>query len=224
MTRAARTTRPRVALVGADGAGKSTISLLLETAPLPAPVKRIYMGVNLEASTLMLPTTRLLVLAKRARGGRPDLVGTPPGRLSARGTARMVVWILEEWLRQAVAWGYTRAGYLVVFDRHFLADYHHSDIEPGAAGRGVVRAAHGWMLQHAYPKPDLVVCLDAPSAVLFARKPESSLQSLEQRRQQYLRLADAVPAFVVVDADRPVDAVLDDVLSAIRRHWEVSAA
>ena len=42
--------RLRVALVGADGAGKSTITGLLETAPLPAPVKRIYMGVNLEAS------------------------------------------------------------------------------------------------------------------------------------------------------------------------------
>ena len=39
--------------------GKSTITGLLESAPLPAPVKRIYMGVNLESSSLMLPTTRL---------------------------------------------------------------------------------------------------------------------------------------------------------------------
>ena len=47
---------------------------MLEQEPLPLPVKRIYMGVNLEASSLMLPTTRLLLAAKRARGRRPDLV------------------------------------------------------------------------------------------------------------------------------------------------------
>ena len=230
-----RSPRIRVALVGADGAGKSTISQMLETAPLPAPVKRIYMGVNLDASSLMLPTTRLLVAAKRARGGPPDLVGTPPDRSariggprtwrrSARSTARMLVWILEEWLRQAVAWRYSRAGYLVVFDRHFLADYYHSDIEPRSARRGAVSALHGWMLQHAYPKPDLVICLDAPGSVLFARKPESSQEWVEQRRRQYLRLADAVPAFVVVDADRPLDEVFTDVVDAICDLWKATAA
>ena len=158
---------------------------LLETAPLPAPVKRIYMGVNLEASSLMLPTTRLLVSAKRRarRSTRPRRLAAPGGprrrpapqlAVAARGTARMVVWVLEEWLRQGVAWRYTRAGYLVVFDRHFLADHYHSDIEPRHGRRGAVRALHGWMLQNAYPKPDLVLCLDAPGSVLFARKPESS--------------------------------------------------
>jgi len=225
--------RLRVALVGADGAGKSTITELLETAPLPAPVKRIYMGVNLEASSLMLPTTRLLVTAKRIRGGRPDLVGAPPAqgghrrrgwRATARGTARMAVWVLEEWLRQGVAWRGTRAGYLVVFDRHFLADHYHSDIEDRPESRGAVRTLHGWMLQNAYPKPDLVLCLDAPGSVLFARKPESNPQSLESRRQEYLRLAGAVPAFEVIDADRPLDQVFTEVVDTIRRYCEDAAA
>lgn len=224
--------RLRVALVGADGAGKSTITRLLETAPLPAPVKRIYMGVNLEASSLMLPTTRLLVVAKQRRGGRPDLVGTPPApgagnpgaAASARAAARLLVWICEEWLRQLVAWRYSRAGYLVVFDRHFLADYFHSDIESSATRRPALRSLHGWMLQHAYPRPDLVVCLDAPARVLHARKPESSPEWLEHRRLEYLRLSDAVPAFVVVDADRPVDTVLTDVIEAIRHHWRTATS
>ena len=145
-------------------------------------------------------------------------------RRSARGTARMLVWVLEEWLRQAVAWRYSRAGYLVVFDRHFLADYYHSDIEARSARRGAVSALHGWMLLHAYPRPDLVICLDAPGSVLFARKPESSEEWVEQRRRQYLRLADALPAFVVIDADRPIDEVLTDVVDAIREHWRATAA
>jgi thymidylate kinase len=227
---------PRIALVGADGAGKSTITTLLETTPLPAPVKRIYMGVNLESSSLMLPTTRLLVTAKRMRGGRPDLVGGPAAapadrstgrrgwRASARGGVRLAVWVLEEWLRQVVAWGYSRAGYLVVFDRHFLADHYYSDIEPRHEKRGRLRALHGWMLQHAYPKPDLVLCLDAPGSVLFTRKPESSPQSLEERRQEYLRLAGAVPAFEVIDADRPLDQVFTEVVDTIRRYCEDAAA
>ena len=111
-----------------------------------------------------------------------------------------------------------------MFDRHFLADHYHSDIEPRPGSRGAVGALHGWMLQNAYPKPDLVLCLDAPGSVLFARKPESSAQSLEHRRQEYLRLAGAVPAFEVVDADRPLDEVFTEVVDAIRRYWEATAA
>lgn len=224
--------RLRVALVGADGAGKSTISQMLERAALPLPVKRIYMGVNLDASSLMLPTTRLLLAAKRARGGRPDLVATrlasrtdDPSesrkrRRSVKDGARLMVWMLEEWLRQLLATGYSSRGYIVVFDRHFFADYYHSDIAAGPAGRDAFSRLHGWMLQHAYPKPDLVVCLDAPAEVLFARKPEASRDWLEQRRQQYLGLAGVVPAFAVVDADRPLDIVLSDVVETIRTHWK----
>lgn len=222
-----------VALVGADGAGKSTISRALEQAPLPAPVKTIYMGVNLEASSLMLPTTRLLLAAKRARGGRPDLVasslkqpsdaGAPPGRdlrRSARDGARLSVWMGEEWLRQLVASCYGARGFIVIFDRHFFADYYFTDIATAKAGRGLFARLHGWMLLHAYPKPDLVICLDAPAEVLYLRKPESSAEWLEQRRQQYLKLADIVPAFVVIDVDRPLDEVIAKAVDNISSHWK----
>ena len=223
-----------VALVGADGAGKSTVSALLRRADLPAPVKTIYMGVNLEASSLMLPTTRLLLTAKRARGGRPDLVASrldgsagPSDagggwRRGARNGARMTVWMLEEWLRQLVASTYTARGFIVVFDRHFFADYYHADLAE-SAGRGMAGRLHGWMLMHAYPRPGLVICLDAPAEVLYLRKPEASVEWLEQRRRQYLSLRDVVPALEVVDADRPLDVVTDDVVERIRAHWKRKA-
>lgn len=230
-------TRPqlRVALVGADGAGKSTVTGMLEQERelLPFPVKRIYMGVNLEASSLMLPTTRLLLAVKRARGGRPDLVARPMApdpaastgwRRRAKDAGRLSVWMLEEWLRQLVATGYARRGYLVVFDRHFFADYYHSDVAASDGRKGGPASVHGWVLRHLYPKPDLVVCLDAPAEVLFARKREASVAWLEQRRRQYLSLEGEVPAFVVVDADRPLDQVYSDVLDSIRTHWKDQAA
>jgi thymidylate kinase len=77
---------------------------------------------------------------------------------------------------------------------------------------------HGWLLAHAYPKPDLVVYLDAPAEVLLARKQEGTLESLEQRRQDYLRLAEVFEHFVVVDATRPPEVVASDVADAIMRH------
>lgn len=222
-----------MALVGADGAGKSALTRLLETSDLPAAVKTIYMGVNLDASTLMLPTTRALLAVRRARGRRPDLVATPlqpravtqtrrlDWRLlqSGKSAARLALWTTEEWLRQFVAGVYRIRGYIVVFDRHFFADYYYADL--GLSGRKVSRSArlHGWMLRTLYPKPDLVVCLDAPAELLYARKPEASVAWLEERRQQYLRLADVLPGLVVVDASRPVDTVLSDVVAAIRAAW-----
>lgn len=236
--RETRRARPmRLAIVGADGAGKSTVTGMLERADLPLPVKRIYMGVNLDESSMVLPTTRLLLAAKRRRGGRPDLVAEPQQqappdrplgtaeawRRRLRDSARLTVWMLEEWSRQSVASYYSRRGHLVVFDRHFFADYCQIDTTAAARG-GPMARVHQWMLRHTYPKPDLVICLDAPASVLYARKPEATPEWLEQRRQQYLRLAAVVPAFEVVDVDRPLAQVFADVESCVHRHWKEQSA
>src|SRR5215211_366458 len=133
-----------VAIVGPDGAGKSTITELLVREPLPAPVKRIYMGVNLEASSLMLPTTRLALAVKSARGRRSDMVAPSRQPAPVAGSAtrravksgvratRLLLWLAEEWFRQLVAEYHRRRGSIVVFDRHFYADYFHQDV--AAAG------------------------------------------------------------------------------------------
>jgi thymidylate kinase len=220
-----------VAIIGPDGAGKSTVTELLEREPMPAPVKRIYMGVNLEASSLMLPTTRLALAVKSARGRRSDLVapsqqavptaGNPVRRAVKGGlkATRLVMWVAEEWFRQAVAEFHRRRGAIVVFDRHFYADYYHFDVATGGR-RSAASRVHGYLLEHAYPKPDLVICLDAPGSVLFERKHEASPEWLEQRRRQYLQLADVVPAFVVVDVDRPLDVVTHEVATVITEFFE----
>jgi thymidylate kinase len=220
-----------VAIIGPDGAGKSTITELLEREQLPAPVKRIYMGVNLESSSLMLPTTRLALRLKAARGRRPDMVGpgvSPapsaggnPARRAVQTAGRgirLLLWVAEEWFRQLVAEYHRRRGAIVVFDRHFYADYFHVDAEQGR--RSVSTRLHRWLLEHAYPKPDLVICLDAPGQVLFDRKGEASPAWLEQRRRQYLQLAAVLPDFVVVDVDRPLEAVTREVATVISEYFE----
>ena len=215
-----------VALIGPDGAGKTTISQRLD-GRLSRRVRHIYMGINPEASNHLLPTTRALRAIRRRLGNAPDAGGprehsagettprSPLRRLlkGARAWARMGNRMAEEWYRAAIAAAFCRQGCVVVFDRHFYSDYHAYDI----AGTNVSapNRLHGLMLQHWYPKPDLVVYLDAPAEVLFARKGEGSLELLERRRQDYLALRDQVPNFAVVDAAQPLDAATDDVVRVI---------
>ena len=48
-----------VAIIGADGAGKSTVAKALEGS-MPLPTKYIYMGANIESANIALPTSRLI--------------------------------------------------------------------------------------------------------------------------------------------------------------------
>lgn len=220
-----------VALIGPDGAGKSTISSRM-SGRLSRPVRHIYMGINPEASNHMLPTTRLLRTVRRRLGNAPDAGGprehnaaesapkSPARRLlkGARAWLRMGNRIAEEWYRVGVAAAFRRRGFVVLFDRHFFSDYHAYDI--AATNVSAPNRLHGWMLQHLYPKPDLVIYLDAPAEVLFARKGEGSVELLERRRQEYLSLRDHAPHFLVVDTTQPLEAATDEVVRAIERFLE----
>ena len=224
-----RTRTFTVALIGPDGTGKTTISRRLAGA-LPLPVRTVYMGINLETSRLMLPTTRLLLSLRRSRGKAAHLVASsdPSRRRNAPADGRrhplrslksglgLVNWLAEEWFRQGVARYHRLRGNVVVFDRHFLADYYHFDVAPeNHTTRPLARRVHGFHLERLYPRPDLVVCLDAPATTLAERKQEAGVEWLEGRRRQYLEMSKVFPNFVVVDASGPLDQVTDEIARVI---------
>jgi thymidylate kinase len=214
--------------VGADGAGKSTVTRMVERS-IPVPATTVYMGVSLESSTTMLPTTRLLLAFKRMRGRRPVLTasaadpvrsgrsaGSLPKRAlrSLKAAGRLVVWLGEEWYREAVAAVHLRRGEVVLFDRHFLPDYYAHDVV-SPRPRSVSQRIHGFFLLRVYPRPDLTICLDAPAEVLAARKPGATVDFLERRRREYLELDGVVPRLEVVDATQPLQKVASDVADII---------
>jgi thymidylate kinase len=195
------------------------------------------MGVSGESSNRRLATSRLADAVKRAaaqrsrNGARPgdagahgaDGVGagtaTRGRRSGARAALRLANRLAEEWYRQLIAQTYRARGEIVVFDRHFLADYHAFDV--AGAGRPLSRRIHGWMLAHAYPRPDLAVFLDAPPEVLHARKGEGTIASLTRRREDYRGLVEAgefAGSCAVVSATQPLDVVVDQVAGLIREH------
>jgi thymidylate kinase len=216
-----------VALIGPDGAGKTTLARRLEHE-LPMAATYLYMGVSADSSDRMLPTTRLAHALKRRRGAPPDTAGPPDpadvskpkprgavkrARRAVRSVLRLGNQLAEESYRNMLAWRYLRRGVVVLFDRHYFADYYAYDIANGA--RPLSRRLHGWALRRVYPRPDLVVYLDAPAEVLLARKGEGTLGALERRRGDYLELARVTPNFEVVDAARPLDEVAGDLVTIV---------
>ena len=218
-----------VALIGPDGAGKSTIGHKLELIS-PLPMKYIYMGVNLESSNMVLPTTRLLLELKRAQGQRPDITARSReayqsnirskslfkrAAVGLKAALRFVNLTAEEWFRQIMVWYYTLRGYYVIFDRHFYFDYYAHDVVNEDPKQPLNSRIHGFMLENLYPKPDFVIFLDAPTEVLFARKPEGTLEALERRRQEYIHMRKVVKSWAVVDVSQPMEKVVQEVSDLI---------
>lgn len=192
-----------VALLAPDGGGKTTLATELARRFF-VPSRYIYMGTNIEASTVGLPTTRWL----QAQSRRPS----KPLRLLARAL-RFPNNVAEQWYRYATSYYHMVRGRLVLFDRYVYD-------APGAIRRTSLKSrARRWLLSALAPKPDLVVFLDAPGEVLYARKGEHTPAILEQQRQHYLGLQQHLPQMVVIDATSSADQVRRRVTSLIWRWY-----
>lgn len=217
-----------VALVGPDGAGKSTVSrALLESSPFPCKV--IYMGDNLEACNLALPTSRLLRYLRERRRDRNKAGAQNGGPLPATGgsrtksprqilwaVARLVNFLGEEWYRQLLSWSCQARGYIVLYDRHFLFDFSLDGVDSDVSA--FERRLHRWILTRLYPRPSLAVYLDAPAEVLFARKGEKSPEELENRRQAFLHQTTQFRNFARVDGTQPPSQVCAEVSRLIAEY------
>lgn len=172
---------PSIAVLGPDGAGKSTVADGIQDASL-FPVRRVYMG----------------LYQKRHKRTAPV-----PGI----GFARL---LLTQWRRYLSARYHQAAGRLVIFDR-----YTYDALLPAPRPLNLPRRIRRWLLAHLCPPPDLVVLLDAPAEVLYARKGEHGVEALDRQRQSYLALQQRIPQMVVVDATQGIESTRRCVSSLI---------
>lgn len=200
-----------IALLGADGAGKSTLARQLAREPFIG-ARIIYMGTNPDASTVALPGTRRL----RTWAGNTAARRGPPYRALARAigfTSRL----MDQWFRYALARYHRRCGRFVVFDRFV----HDADLDVEVPS--VVARVRRRVLEVGCPLPDLLVLLDAPGTVLQARKKEDPLDKIERQREAYLRLSARLPELIVLDSTGGEDKVRREVVGMLWRYYRSRA-
>lgn len=194
-----------IALLAPDGAGKSTLAQSLRR-DFGLRAQLIYMGTNIAASTVGLPTTRWLHhMLKKSHAPKPLRLLFKPISYCNRVT--------ELWYRIAFAQWQRLRGKFVVFDRYVYDSW---IAKPATT---TLKRLRRKLLEAGWPKPDLVILLDAPGELLFRRKGEHSPEWLEQQRQAYLALQKHLPQMRVIDATRNAEAVRRAVLALIWKEY-----
>ena len=135
--------------------------------------------------------------------GRRLYAGLYPAGSRGRGVPglRLASRVIRLRWASLVASYHQARGRLVIFDR-----YAYDALLPAGAAplRSRIRR---WLLARSCPEPDLVVVLDAPAEVLYARKGEHTVEILDAQRRRYLRLGSSLRSAVVVDVTAEADAV-----------------
>ena len=137
-----------------------------------------------------------------------------PGYTRLHAVGAIVARPFRVWKRVARGAVHAARGRVVVYDR-----YTYDALLPITGSWQALKRPYFWVLAHLAPRPDLVLILDLPGAVAFARKGESSPEALEAVRQGFLGLAPRLRA-EIVDASAPPEQVCADVVARIRRRHE----
>lgn len=157
------------------------------------------------ADRFYLPVRSVYMGLYPSNESRPRFL--PPG-------AGFVVRLLRQWGRYLSARYHQTRGRFVIYDR-----YTYDALLTPRRRLSLGRRARRWVLARACPAPDLVVLLDAPGHVLFARKGEHTADILERQRQEYLSVSARLPCSRVVDATRDAESVLRDVTRLFWSGW-----
>jgi thymidylate kinase len=218
-----RTRGALVAVVGADGSGKSTLSADLVAWLRPrVAVRASYMG-----QSMKWPILRAIHVAYRffRRLARSKLRGfSALGALGCRWTSR-VRWLYIAGRRRLTAGNsakHTSRGWVVITDRYPLRAFWQMPrpMDGPRLGKDDTKVGR-WLsrlerrIYASMPEPDAVLVLDAPFEVLHRRKPETPPREHQAKVDAIRDLAEH-PPLIKLDSSRPYAELL---LSAQQIIW-----
>ncbi len=195
---------PFISFLGCDGSGKSSV------------IRGLHERLAAEGHEVTLGHWRPRAFAADTNDNALANADNPHGQepRSLPGSILKLAWL---WLNWQIEWQRhlkqaARRGFLI-FDRF------HMDllIDPRRYRYG----GPAWLARRAcacMPQPDRVIFLDAPPSVLLSRKCEVSEQALLTSRERYLKLCKDRPGFHVIDTDRPLAEVIDEVHRLVISH------
>ncbi|HWY88836.1 MAG TPA: hypothetical protein VNX28_19140, partial [Gemmataceae bacterium] len=193
-----------IILLGTDGAGKSSV---IEA------VSRNVGGVFARTTCYTFPPALLRRLLRRPEGP-PKLPQELPPRSFLASVIRAVgYWFVYYRLLQKFSIRLDLArSTLVWHDRHLVDALVDAKRYRYAGPRRLLELI--WRL---IPKPHLVILLDAPAAVVQARKQEVPFEETARQRNAYLAIIKTLKNGHVVDAAQSLEKVVEDVSDIVLR-------
>jgi thymidylate kinase len=198
-----------IAILGVDGAGKSTVI----NAILPALNAATHNAVVVQhlRPTLLPPLARLKGMKNVPAGPVLEPHGsTPSGRLGS--LFRLVYLALDYlfgywlWTRPKIA----KQPTVVIFDRYA----YDMALDPRRFRIGLSSRVAGWFAALA-PKPDLIICLHGSPEVIAARKRELPLEETRRQVEALREFASREPRAVLISTDTSVEETRDRVLQTL---------
>ena len=218
-----------VAIVGSDGAGKSTaVSHVVDWLAWRLNVSVAYLGSS-QPSRGTAATKRAAKLARAAarRLGRGAADGATGGLAGTLMALRHHGDALDRARRARTARGLASRGVLVLLDRYPLPNVTvRGRALDGPRIRDTLDASHGLIarlaareerLYRELPRPDHLIVLRVSPAVATSRRPEHAADDLAARAEAMAALDAGDLPVTVIDADRPLDEVLAAVRATIWR-------
>jgi thymidylate kinase len=208
-----------VALLGVDGAGKSTVMARVASDLSPAfPATKLYHR---------RPLASIRRWRERSYVGTEDeskhIIDThaQPYRNRAASLAKLAFWWADYMFLGYIADIFPRLvdSTLVLFDRY----YYDLLVYPKRYRYGgPLSLAH--FVGQLIPRPHLVILLDAPPEVIQDRKQEVSSEETARQREAYLQLVEKMPNGHVVDASKPLSDVITEVEGIVLDYMAASTA
>ncbi len=188
-----------IALYGPDGAGKSAVAARLALALAPC-----FSGV-------VVRHLRISPAAKPHSAAVTQPHAQLP-RSMALSCLKLIYMFVHGWLAHLLVTLPCRAaGQLIIFDRYF-PDY---AVDPRRYRLAHASVGFASLLGRLVPQPDLQFVLDVPAAELHRRKDEVSLAESARQRSEYAARLGARRNTMLVNADRPVDDVVREVVTEV---------